>query len=530
MSVNVILKSSKVIDSNFSPEDLQNLLLKNRQISKNKINAFINPPYPKNFLKLDKAVKLIKEAISQNKNILIYGDYDVDGITATAILWLSIFKHYKNIHPYIPHRERDGYGFNFKSFSLLEKNKDINFDLIITLDNGIVAHSELKKLKKLHRKIIVVDHHLALDKNPPADAIIHSTTTSAATLSWFLSLEFDQYADLGLAALGTVADCLPLTDINRQIVVHGLKSLNTNPSFGIKKLISISEIKNKITTYELSFVLGPRINATGRLSDPTDALRLLCSQNTFQASKFAQILNDHNKNRQDLQKEMLAIAEKKLNIGNNKFIFLSDAKFHPGLIGLIAGRLTEKYHLPAIIISKIDGYSKGSCRSVSDFNIIETLRAFSTLFIDLGGHSGAAGFTIDTKNISKLEKKLIKTINKKLINHSSEAKIEVDAQMSLSAVNKKNILAINSLQPFGIGNPKPFFLFKDQKIINKKLLGSNQDHLKIILENNINAIAFQKGKLNETLKIGDTIDIVASVDLNIWGSYETPQLIIKEIV
>jgi len=189
---NIFFKSSKLIDSNFSSEDLLSLLLKNRQIPKNKTNDFINPPYPTNFLKLDKAVKLIKETISQNKNILIYGDYDVDGITATAILWLSIFKHYKNIYPFIPHREHDGYGFNFKSFSLLEKTKNMIFDLIITLDNGIVAHTELQKLKKLHRKIIVVDHHLALANHPPADVIIHSTTTSAASLSWILSLEFNK--------------------------------------------------------------------------------------------------------------------------------------------------------------------------------------------------------------------------------------------------------------------------------------------------------------------------------------------------
>jgi len=348
-----------------------------------------------------------------------------------------------------------------------------------------------------------------------------------------------QQADLGLAALGTVADCLPLTDINRQIVIHGIKSLNTNPSFGIKKLIDISGIKNKITTYDLGFILGPRINATGRLSDPTDALRLLCSQNTFQALKFAQILNDHNKNRQDLQKESLIIAEKKLDISNNKFIFLSDPKFHPGIIGLIAGRLTEKYHLPTIIVSQIDGYSKGSCRSITDLNIIETLRDFSPLFIDLGGHSVAAGFTIETKNIKKLEKKLTKTINQKLADYLPETKLEVDAQMSLSAVTKKNILTVNSLEPFGIGNPKPIFLFKNIKIISKRILGERGDHLKLKIDDpetkkleNIptDAIAFQKGNLDKDLKIGDSIDIVASLDLNTWANITTPQLVVKEIL
>lgn len=527
----------RIIDNSFSSVDLLNLILDQRHIVDK--DEFIQPSFPILKLKLASAVKAIKTAITDNKNIIIYGDYDVDGVTATAILWQTLHQLTPNVIPFIPNREVDGYGVKAESFFRFQSAKQTKFDLLITVDNGIVAEPEFAKIKaKQDIKIVVVDHHLPDENLKSADFVIHSTEVSGAALSWFLSKEFDSKADLGLAALGTVADCLPLMGRNRSIVVHGLKELRVNPSLGIKKLISIAGLKQEsLSAYDLGFGLGPRINAVGRLADPTDALRLLCSQNPLQAAKYAQILNSQNQNRQDLQKESQNLAEKKLDL-KNKLIFVS-GDYNPGLIGLIAGRLTEKYHLPSIIISESKEFSKGSCRSVGKFNIIEALRDFSDIFVDLGGHAGAAGFTIKTINISKFQKQITKSLNLKLKNIDLKSEIAVDAEMKLSAVTLKNITAISQLAPFGIGNPVPLFLFKNLKIVSKRLLGQNGDHLKLKLDDPstpkveylaADAIAFKKGELDKTLNIGDSVDIIASIESNTWNNTTTPQLIVKEII
>jgi len=350
-----------IIDKNTSKEEIFNLLLKNRHISKQSTKEFLSPSSPLSFLasdfginqkNLDMAIKRINYAIKNKQNILIYGDYDVDGLTATAIIWQVLFKKKANITPFIPDREEDGYGFKATSFFKFQEQKKIKFDLLITVDNGIVAHNELKKIIDSGIDIIISDHHLADKPLPKSIISIHSTIVSGSVVSWLIAREIDKTADLGLAALGTVADCLPLNNLNRNIVFHGLKSLQNNPNYGVKKLIQISGIKqNKISTYELGFVIGPRLNAVGRLSNPTDALRLLCSLSENQASKYAKILDSYNKDRQSLQQESIDFAQKHIKVNKNKVIFISHTSFLPGIIGLIASRFTEKYYLPSIVIS-----------------------------------------------------------------------------------------------------------------------------------------------------------------------------------
>lgn len=529
------------IDRELSPKDLLTLLLKNRHVKK--IDQFLNPPFPV----LPKTN--VKINIKKYKNILIYGDYDVDGITATAILWQTLNRLGYPVFPFIPDRETDGYGFRFQSFQKIQEQKNIKFDLLITVDNGVVAYKELAKVKKLNTDIIVIDHHEP-DKTFSGlknicQNLIHSTEISGSALSWFVSHALDNTADLGLAALGTVADCLPLVGINRSIVVHGLRSLRLNPSAGIKKLLEVSKINpTDLSAYHLGFIIGPRINAVGRLSNPTDALRLLCSSNLVQASKYAQILDRQNKDRQILQQEHIDLADKKINL-NNKILFVADQTFHPGIIGLISGRLTEKYYLPSITISLNGDIAKGSCRSIPQLNIIATLREFSDLFIDLGGHPAAAGFSIKTKNIPILQKKITKFVNTKLAKLDLQSTIVVDAQMKLNAVNIKNYSAIQKLEPFGIGNPQPLFLFKNLKIVYKRVVGSHLDHLQLKLDDpstptiehtparsdeTTAAIAFKKGNLDEKLKIGDSVDIIASLSSNTWNNVTTPQLMVREII
>lgn len=532
MTKSIQVNNNTIITAKTTPLDLLDILLKNRNISDSV--SFLSPPFPHSPLSppaANTASKLIRTAISQNKNVLIYGDYDVDGITATAILWQSLYKLTKNVFPFVPHRERDGYGVKSASFFRFQEEKHLKFDLLITVDNGIVAENELAKIKAMQSaiKIIVTDHHVQSGDIKSADVVLHSTEVSGAAVSWFLARELDPDADLGLAALGTVADCLPLININRSIVVHGLQQLRLNPSPGIRKLMEIAHVnKDSLSAYDLGFILSPRINAAGRLSDPTDALRLLCSGSPQQAGKYAGILNNFNQDRQILQKEMLDSADQKINL-KNKLIFKFDKNFNPGIIGLLAGRLTEKYYLPSVIMAIDDGIAKGSCRSIPELNIIDALRRHQDLFIDLGGHPGAAGFSIKTGNIKKLQKALTKTIFAKLSKIKLEPHLDVDAIMDRSAVTVKNIDTITKLAPFGIGNPEPLFLFKNLEIKTKKLIGSTGDHLKLNF-GNLDAIAFKKGELYDKLNVGDLLDLAASLSLNEWNGYRLPQLIIKEIL
>ena len=536
------------IDRSTSEVEILELLLKNRQIKPAEIDSFLKPISPealdlKDFgidqKKLSQAVKLIQKYIDDKKNILIYGDYDVDGITATAILWQVLYKNGAKVTPFVPDREDDGYGIKAESFFRIQKEKNLQFDLLITVDNGIVAGKELSPILESGVQIIVIDHHVTNDPLPKSILAVHSTLTSGSVLSWLVSRQLDKTADLGLAALGAVTDCMSLNTINRNIVFHGLQSLRLQPNPGIKKLIEISGSKqDSLSTYDLGFILGPRINAVGRLSNPTDALRLLCSQTAQQASKFVAILDDYNKERQTLQQESLTLAEKNLD-SNNKLLFVADESFHPGVIGLIAGRLTEKYYLPSIVISIDDKISKGSCRSIKELNIIETLHEFSDFFIDLGGHAGAAGFSIETKNILKIQEKLTKFVNQKLANCELKPEKFIDAEMKLSAVNVKNCRLIKKLEPFGIGNPDPVFIFKQVRVVEKRLLGANHDHLKLKVDDPntpqkenivVDSIAFKKGNLDSSINVGDLINFTANLSLNIWNGYTSPQLVVKDIL
>ncbi|MDP4009783.1 MAG: single-stranded-DNA-specific exonuclease RecJ [Candidatus Shapirobacteria bacterium] len=540
------IKSATIVDNQTNPIEFLELLLNNRQIKNKDVDIFLNPVHPKELKNqdfsvstsnLDKAVKRIKDAVLKNENILIYGDYDADGITATAILWQSLTKIGAKVLPFVPDREKDGYGIKAKSVYNFQSEKKTDFNLIITVDNGIVAHSEIDKLNRKNIDVIITDHHLPLTEPPNAIAIVHSTKISGSAISWLLASKFDDNADIGLAALGTVTDCMPLVDINRNLVVHGLLNLRLNPNPGLKKLMEINSLKQDLlSAFDLGFVLGPRINAVGRMSNPTDALRLLCSSNAIQASKYAQISNEHNQNRQLLQQNGIDTAQKLVLDNKDKLIFVKDESFQPGIIGLIAGRLTEKYYLPSIVIGVTPEISKGSCRSIKELNIIDALRQCSNLLVDVGGHSEAAGFSIETKKISKFKKTITQIINEKLKTLKLQPILNVDAEMKLSAVNTKNYKVIKKLEPFGFDNQEPIFIFKNLSVIQKRLIGANSDHLKLKLGDSYGrtqpteAIAFKKGDLDSQIKIGSQVNIVARLDINVWNGVKTPQLIIKEIL
>lgn len=462
--------------------------------------------------------------------ILLYGDYDVDGLTSTAILYRSLSQAGYHLTPFLPHREVDGYGFKAESFFRFQQEKSLTFTHLITVDNGIVANTEFAKLvQKQSLKITVIDHHLPGPALPQVDQIIHSSITSASGLAYFVSRQFDRQPDIGLAALGVVADCLPLTGVNRSLVAHGLSFLRLNPSLGIRELATICGARlDTLSATDLSFLLAPRLNAAGRLDHPQVAFDLLTATQVSEAQRIASLLGSHNSTRQQLQESSLIEAESQVKPASF-LLFAQSPNFHPGIIGLLASRLTDKYSLPSVVLSLDSSTARGSCRSIPQLNFIEALRQHASLFVDLGGHPGAAGFTISTHNIPQLQSLLTTTIAAILSPLDLTPTLEVDAVMEISAVKVANIKAIEQLAPFGIGNPKPLFLFKSVPVISKKLLGQNQDHLKLKL-GHVDAIGFKLGHYDSKVKVGDTLDIVASLDLNVWNGYTTPQLLIREIL
>lgn len=263
------------IDHSTSEAEILKLLLKNRQISKKDTDSFLKPINPQklepkdfgvNSKSLCQTVEIIQDHIKKGSQILIYGDYDVDGITATAIIWQVLYQQGAKVLPFVPDRETDGYGIKADSFFRIQSDKNLHFDLLITVDNGIVAGKELEKILKSGTQIVVIDHHVANDSISKEISVVHSTLTSGSVLSWLVASQIDKSSDLGLAALGAVTDCMPLNTVNRNIVYHGIQFLRLQPNPGIKKLIQSSGSKqDSLTTYDLGFILGPRINAVGRL-------------------------------------------------------------------------------------------------------------------------------------------------------------------------------------------------------------------------------------------------------------------------
>jgi len=517
--------SPKIINQKSSPEEILDILLENRNI-KDKEN-FLNPRLEEIKLpNIKKAVAIIQKSIKNKENILIYGDYDVDGITATAILWRSLRKLGAQVLPFIPHREIDGYGFKAKSFFRFQKQKNIKFDLLITVDNGILAQ---KEFQKLNCKIIVTDHHLVGDKQPQVDVLIHNTELSGSGIAYFLAKSLDKNADIFLSALGTVADCLPLVGINRNLVFEGLRAVNKFMPTSLYQLFKEAKInKKELSSYDLGFIIGPRINASGRLADPTDSLRLLCSDNQEICSRYAKILNDHNSKRKNLQNIALEKCLEQID-HKDKLLFFAHESYLPGIIGLIAGKLCDKYYKPSIVIAKQKKYSKGSCRSIPEINITQALRKFSHLFEDIGGHAQAAGFTIKTANISKLKKEIIPYINQKLSHKKLQPSLVTEAQMTIDAVKLANIKAISKLEPFGMGNPRPIFVFKDINITDMRLIGANKEHLKFKFDN-IDGLAFHQSDLFNKLKIGQTTTFIGYLDTNTWQDITKPQIIISSVI
>lgn len=498
---------------------------------------------------LNKAQALINKHLKVGSDILIYGDYDADGITATAIMWTTLTRLTKGTKartlPFIPDRTRHGYGLSDRSLADIFSGMvftssaypDFSPRLVITVDNGIVANQEVKTLRDKGVDVIITDHHLPAQAGqpgkslPPADVILHSLVSSGAGLAFVLALFLTDSRDstydlLDLATVGIVADQLPLTGINRTLVTHGLRRLNHTHNPGLLALVKSAGLSTTpLSTYHLNFVLAPRLNAAGRLADATDALRLLCTKDSKVAAKLARSLAACNEERQLLTEE--GITKALLLKPRHRLIITASQDYHEGVIGLIAGRLAEHFFRPAIAISLKEGISKGSARSLGKINIIKILRQFPDLFEGLGGHELAAGFSVKSEHVKELTRLLEQYADTHLDPALLVPALSVDGLVTLSQTSLILTKLLEKLAPFGLGNPKPRFLSRNLAVIEDRRMGEAGQHRRLTVEQNgvTRQAVWFKTQVKYPLQL--IKELAYTLDVNVWREKESLQLVVK---
>lgn len=535
-----ILSKVKVQGKKLKSDNLIKVLLQNRKIkTKTEISEFLNPKLKNVTVKsvgidekeLKKSVERIRKSIKNSEQIIIYGDYDVDGISGSAILWETLSTLGAKILPYIPHRIDEGYGLSVKGIeNLLSKIKDVK--LIITVDNGIVANTAVDFANKSGIDIVITDHHAIGKQLPKAYSIVHTTRLCGAGVAYMLASEFKPKIDhLELVALATIADLVPLVGPSRILTKFGLERLRTTQRIGLLELFKEARLdKNLIGTYEVGHIIAPRLNAMGRLESAMDSLRLLCTKNEVRARDLARVLSLTNTTRQDITQKAVFDTLATLKVGkiNGRLIFVVHESYQQGIIGLVAGKLVEEYYLPSIVVSKGDIYSKASARSISGFNIIEFIRSASEFLVDAGGHPMAAGFTIETSKIEIVQKRLeelaLKQVTKKMLSQT----LRIDLELSLDLVTSGLYDVIQKLAPFGMGNPVPVFVSKDVVVEDLRSVGAESKHLRLRFKG-LDGIWFNAGDRAKSLEIGDKVNLVYTIDQDLWNGNKRLQLKVKDI-
>lgn len=532
---------------NLDYQTLTAILLQNRKIeTKEDIEKFLYPKFEDIDLKklnvedsqIEKAKKIISKTQKEEKTIVIYGDYDVDGVCAAAILWETLYENYKKTIPYIPHRVEEGYGLSKDGIdNILEKYPDTG--LIITVDNGIAAVEAVNYAKSKGLAVIITDHHSKNDEVPDADAIIYTDQLCGAGVAYAFSKVLSKNKNntekhIELVALATIADCMPLLNHNRTLVKYGLQALSTTERVGLLELFDEAKIdRNTIDVYHVGFMIAPRLNASGRLASAMDSLRLLCTRDNIKAKFLARKLSGTNKDRQLMTAKQVDHAKQICANGNiNKVLVVADKTYNQGVIGLIASKLTDSYYRPSIVISiGENGVSKGSARSISGINIVSLLRSVSDHLGHVGGHEMAAGFTIPTEKIELFKSEILKSAEKQFADDQFQRFINADMELPLKFVNYDLYKIIKSLSPFGISNPEPSFVAKNVIIKDVRTLGKDGKHLKFLLEQNgdfLEAIAFGFAT-HFNGNVGDTIDVLYAVSLDTWNGRSKIVLRVKDI-
>lgn len=498
---------------------------------------------------MDFAVNRVVKAIENKEKILIYGDYDVDGVTGTSILYKFLKSQNANLDYYIPNRFYEGYGF---SQSSVEKIINMQVDLVVTVDCGTTAIEETKELTKKGIDVVITDHHECKEKLPDVKALVNPQRPDCLypyknlsgagvafklikALSAKMNIEIEQSEFLYLAALGTIADVMPLTGENRIIVKYGLKDINNTKNSGLKSLMKEAGIfDKKITSVDVAYIIAPRLNAAGRIGDAAMTVELLTTDDEMKAKEIASKLNEQNRERQRIETEIfgevVSKIEKECHIKESKIMVVSGRDWHQGVIGIVASKVVEKYNKPCILISVSDGLGKGSGRSTEGINLFNAITFCQDVLEKCGGHEMAVGLTIKEGKIDDFGK----LINEYAASFRDEytQKIKIDAAIETEEITLENARRLTLLEPFGVDNPEPVFKFENAKISEINAVGSDNSHLKLKVGNNgfkVDAIAFKKGDLAKVYKKSDVLDIVCTLDVNSWNGNESVQLKIIDI-
>jgi single-stranded-DNA-specific exonuclease len=509
-----------------------------------------SPPdsQPMNMLNLPKAVDRITYAVQQHENIVVYGDYDADGVTATALLGLALKAIGAEVREYIPNRFNEGYGLNLDALRTLSEE---GVNLIITVDCGIRSWDEADYTRSVGMDLIITDHHLPLDELPPAFVVINPKQSGdtypdknlagvglAYKLVEALSLtgqypKLDPREYLDLVALGTVADLVPLTGENRSLVRSGLEFIRQPLRQGIMALIGVSGLTpSRITTNDISFALAPRLNASGRLESALASLHLLTSQDPMDVGQLAQWLEIQNRDRQKIMRDIQTRSEQKIIVDDQVPLLLFDAdpEYNAGVVGLAASRLTEQYYRPSIIGSIGEKYTRGSCRSIPEFHITQALDQCKDLLEHHGGHAAAAGFTVRNELLQTLIARLQTIAKEQLEDLDLRPKIFAETEIPLSDLKPDLLKYLNWLQPTGMGNPTPIFMSNGLKVTRQKAIGADGSHLKLSVTDGkitYDAIAFRQGYW--IAQLPPLIDLMYTFELNEFNGQVSLQLNVKDI-
>lgn len=524
-------------DSGFSPLVAQ--LLYNRGISPSGIASFLKPEHdllgdPFLLSGMAQAVARLYRALLSGETIAIYGDYDVDGITATAILVTGLARLGCQAVPYIPHRIAEGYGLRTAA---LEQLKQQGVGLVVSVDCGITAIEPVAKARRRGLDIIVTDHHVPMPELPPALAIINPRLPGSAypftgltgagvafkllqALFFSLGRESEIESFYDLAALGTVADIAPLLGENRYLVRRGLEQICRSPRLGLSQIISRAGLDaSNISAENISWTIAPRLNAAGRLAHALTSYKLLITESSQEAEEVGLWLEQKNSERQRLQTKALARAKEQVaEQGSQPLLFCGDSDFDGGIVGLVAGRLADEFYRPAVVVKVGEKVSTGSCRSIPEFNIALALTECRSMLTEFGGHSQAAGFTLPTRSLPRLRETLLELAAKALTGVDLKPRLDIDAEVSLSNISGSAFREMQALAPFGQGNPVPVLLSRGVKVADCVAMGNGGSHLRLKLAQGNKiwpGVAFGFGEcLGE---VASHIDVVYNLEIDWWG-------------
>lgn len=524
------------------------------------IQAFLDGRYldktdPFLMADMDTAVARIQQAIQNDETIVVYGDFDADGVTSTVLLTqalrgLGLSRN--KAQPYIPDRVDEGYGLNFDALTKLKE--EVGADLVITVDCGIRSVAEVKHANDIGLDMIVTDHHSLGPEIPPATAVLNpkrpdsdypETMLAGVGIAFKLAqalrqampnqAHFEESDLLDLVAIGTVADLAPLLHENRKLVAEGLAVLNNGRRPGIGALAEKARLKmGSLTAESIAFGLGPRINAAGRLAHAYDAAKLLAAPDSVHARHYANALDLLNRQRQQITRELGEKAEALITDPHAPILIVADDEFLSGVVGLVASRLSDQYYRPAIVIERGEEESRASCRSIDEFHITDALDEVADLLVRHGGHAQAAGFTIENKNLPTFIERMTDIAHDKLAGLDLYPTIPIDAELEMEQIDWALYENLTGLEPTGIGNPTPKFCSRNVEVVSHRAVGQDGSHLQMQLTGDASgsytvtpAIAFRQGAWANQLP--QYIDIAYTLNVNEWNGRRNLQLMIEDI-